>query len=157
MRRTHALAICGATIAMTSTVVTAAFGGAASAAPKPVITCTSYSATFFYSGDTGSVSGCSGQTGGTGTLTFVSNQSGATTLTVTWANSDRTAATIPVGGPGRKSQQCPDALRNTVKGRVSADSTGSTAVGAKLRIRVCQYQVGAEGIEHLAPGGTFTI
>jgi len=150
-------------VTITITAVLASPTAPAWAAKKPTFICTTLSGTegpapTGAGGITeGSVSGCSGDTGGSGA--FV----GYPDMTITWANSKTTSVSIP--NPkvrfSRKQPPCssgPTISEYRASGRVTADTTGSTAVRARVNILLCRDAVEPD-IAYLSipSGGRFTL
>ena len=131
--------------------VTALTAGQAGAKTPKGIKCTSLSGKSNTS--TGAVkeslSGCSGKTGGSGK----SKSSGSSsTSTLKWANGKSTTFTASTGaGSGCASGDFAEAI----SGNVTADTTGSTAVGAAVTASAC-YNPANNKIS-LAPGTKFVI
>jgi hypothetical protein len=92
---------------------------------------------------------CSGTTGGAGKTT---GTEGATSGTVKWANAKSTTFST-VEGTGTL---CPsgDIADETINGNVTADSTGSTGIGAAVSAEIC---VSSALKVSLAPGTNFVI
>jgi alpha-tubulin suppressor-like RCC1 family protein len=110
--------------------------------PQPVA-CTSLSATV---GGTGTVSGCGGNTGGSGTFP----SSDTSPATVTWENGDTTTVSFSYSESGTA---CSMGSTYKVTGSVTADTTGSIAVGSAIKGAVCLNGTTVS----LVPGTKFKI
>ena len=99
-------------------------------AKKPSFTCTGLHGNLFT--DSATLSGCGGNTGGSGTLppSVLANGSG----TITWANSTSTSVAITVKQL-KKEHACPSTAYSEfqVKGAPTADTTGSATAGSKVK------------------------
>ena len=117
---------------------TLAFAQPAWAKKKPTFTCTGMTVN---STNNGTVSGCGGNTGGTGTISnyfIISRIDPINTVTITWANADTTSWTWRSAKGVKKPKGCPSGAQETIrKGTVTADTTGSTAVGATVKVEDC--------------------
>jgi hypothetical protein len=113
-----------------------AFSNPAGAGTTLKIKCTSLTGTI--AGSSWSLSGCSGNTGGTGTFPPTNFN-----ITITWANGKSTSfqysAISGVDSDPDPHGTCP-ALRNEieVKGTVTSDSTGSAPVGGLAYFELCE-------------------
>ena len=117
-------------LVMAAMVAFGTFAAPAWAKKPPTFTCASLTgildASFIDNNGSGTISGCTGNTGGTGTF---ASDSAFTTATITWANSDTTAFTLsstPIKHGCDKG-----------RGVVTADNTGSTAIGATVKLKYC--------------------
>jgi hypothetical protein len=113
---------------------TIAFAGSASASSPKVsypVKCHSLTGTV---GATGTISGCNGNTGGSGSFPAVP----ASSATVTWANGKTTKASFNYATVSSSAQTCPSSdSEYKITGTVSADTTGSIPVGSGLKGFVC--------------------
>jgi hypothetical protein len=113
---------------------TLAFAGAASASSPKLsypVKCHALTGTV---GATGTISGCNGTTGGSGTFPAVPSSS----ATVTWANGKTTTASFNYSQVSSSTQTCPSSdSEYKITGTVSADTTGSIPVGSGLKGYVC--------------------
>jgi hypothetical protein len=136
--------------------VSALSGVEAGATTPTGITCTSGSGPVDASTFTATInfSGCTGKTGGSGTTT---DSQGQTSGTVTWAKTPKTTTFTLKSTTGTKCDS--SALADEVlKGKVTADKTKSTAVGAKVKGEFCVDSDSSGNITiSLAPGTKFTI
>jgi hypothetical protein len=136
------------------------FGGSAYAKKSPDIICKRLNGTLSANGTqggSGTISGCSGNTGGSGVF---SSDFFFTNVTVTWANSLTTSFTLnnqrlsktnrcPTTGPMSSEQQG--------KGVVTRDDTHSTAVGATVKLKICsEMAVDVDQIS-MPSGGRFRL
>jgi hypothetical protein len=93
------------------------------------------------------LTGCNGNTGKSSKP--ITSTSLATGGTITWANSKTTTVTLKV--KEGDSSTCPaGSTREDAKGTVTADTTGSTSVGHKVKASVCLNNV--SGALTLVPG-----
>ena len=115
-------------------------GGYARGKSQQAIICKGYSGDVTPSGTRGSLTGCSGNTGGSG-IVF------GNATTIFWANSTTTSfsfgrRTVP---PSKPTSKCPAStlwVFPTEKGHVTADTTGSTSNGAKVKIpTLCEWWI----------------
>ncbi len=124
----------------------------------PAITCTGYSGQVTSLGTQGSFTGCSGNTGGSGIVL-------GKATTIYWANSTRTSIAFgrSRGKPVAPTKKCPASTGwafRTEKGVVSADTTGSTNVGAKVTIpMMCGWWISTDRVSgfQLARGTHVTL
>jgi len=138
VRRFRSVALAVTSVVMVSTVGSGLLAGPAWA-QKKTITCTGFNGLIVLQGDTtGSVWGCSSGTGGSGT--YISGPGfslSATSMTIKWANGTSTTvgfvAHIPNGTKG-----CSVGFKFKAKGRVSADTNGSTGNGSKVAFAFCE-------------------
>ena len=126
--------------------------------PGSVITCTGYSGQVTSLGTQASLTGCSGNTGGSGVVF-------GKATTIYWANSARTtisfrrsrAKTMP---PNKKCPSSTQWVFRTEKAVVSSDTTGSTRVGAKVTIPMtCGWWIVTDRVSafQLARGFSVTL
>jgi hypothetical protein len=113
---------------------TLAFAGVSSAASPKLsypVKCSHLTGTV---GATGKISGCNGNTGGSGSFPAVPSSS----ATVTWANGKTTKASFNYATVSSSAQTCPSSdSEYKITGTVSADTTGSIPVGSGLKGFVC--------------------
>jgi hypothetical protein len=82
-------------------------------------------------------SGCkpTAKTGGTATATRLASD---TSLTLHWSNGLRTSFTVKYRVAGKNQNPCPmPKLEYLGKGKVTADTTGTTSPGAAVKLSVC--------------------
>lgn len=159
VRRLRSVALTITSVVMVTTVGSGVLAGPAWA-QKRTITCSGFNGLIVLQGDTvGSLWGCSGGTGGTGTYASGPNFSvNATKMTVTWANGTSTTlgflAHIPNGTKG-----CSSGFKFKAKGRVSADTNRSTANGAKVAFAFCELPTAMNEIYTMTmpTGGKFKL
>jgi hypothetical protein len=114
--------------------------GSARAKSHPAIICMGYSGDITPSGTRGSLTGCSGNTGGSG-IVF------GNATTIFWANSTTTSFSFGrrSAQPSKPTSKCPAStlwVFRTQKGHVTADTTGSTRNGAKVKIpTMCEWWI----------------
>jgi hypothetical protein len=113
-------------------VATIAFAGKASAAtPLSAVTCSHLKGSIIT--DTATLSGCSGTTGGSGSVSSFVPTGGD----VTWSNGTTTDYTSTYANSGTK---CPStAFEVNIKGTVSSSTNTSIPVGAVVKMKVCDY------------------
>jgi hypothetical protein len=131
--------------------ITALTTGVAGAKTPKGITCTTLSGKVNLTKGTTkeTASGCTGKTGGSGTA---KGSNTATSVTTKWANGKSTTFTgSSTAGTGCPSGDYAEALNGTV----SADTTGSTSVGAAVTGTLC-YNPSTSKVS-LAPGTKFII
>jgi len=136
------------------------FAGPAWAQKKPTITCTGFSGLIVLKGDTiGSVSGCSGATGGSGTYSSGPGFSVySTRMTIRWANGTSTTVGF-FADVSNSNKGCASGYKMKAKGRVSADTNGSTAYGAKVAFAFCELPTATNEIYTMTmpTGGKFKL
>jgi len=159
VRRLRSVALTATSVVMVATVGSAVLAGPAWA-QKHSITCTGFTGMIVLQGDTfGSVSGCSGDTGGSGTYMSGPGFSvHATRMTVAWENGTSTTVgfftDVSNGNKG-----CTSGFKMKAKGRVSADTNGSTAYGAKVAFAFCELPTATNEIYTMTmpTGGKFKL
>jgi hypothetical protein len=131
---------------MVATVASGVLAGPAWA-QKRTITCTGFSGVIVVTGETvGSVWGCSGDTGSTGSYFSGPGFSvNTTSLTITWANGTSTTATFATH-VANTNIGCSNGFKLKTKGRVSADTSGSTRVNSKVSFAFCELPTVSKGI-----------
>ena len=155
VRRLRSVALTATSVVMIATVASVVPAGPAWA-QKPSITCTGFGGTLLLMGETvGRVSGCSPGTGGWGTVTSGPGFSvSITRVTITWGNLSRTSATFQAH-PMANEKGCPaNEFKLKAKGKVTGDTSGSTAVGAKFAFQFCEISSGVYGVYSMSmPAG----
>jgi hypothetical protein len=120
--------------------LTGVSSGSARGKSHQAIMCMGYSGDVTPSGTRGSLTGCSGNTGGSGTVF-------GNATTIFWANSTRTSFSFGRHNPqpSKPTSKCPAStlwVFSTEKGHVTADTTGSTSNGAKVKIpTICEWWI----------------
>jgi len=153
------VALTATSVVMVVTVGSGVLAGPAWAQKKS-ITCTGFSGLIVLKGETvGSLSGCSGATGGSGTYSsgpYFSVYS--TRMTIRWANGTSTTVGF-LADVSNNNTGCSSGFKLKAKGRVSADSNGSTASGAKVSFKFCEVPTFTKGIYTMAiaTGGKFKL
>lgn len=122
-----------ASLAMAGLVVGGISAGSAFAA-KPHFTCSRLSGSL--DTDSASLSGCGGNTGGSGTFPPTAFASGKGTIT--WANGKTTGIAISFKQL-KKEKGCPSTAYSEykAKGDTTSDSTGSAPAGSKVKGYAC--------------------
>ena len=155
VRRLRSVALTATSVVMIATAASVVLAGPAWA-QKPSITCTGFSGTLVLEAETvGHVSGCSPSTGGWGTVTSGPgfSLSTYTRVTITWANSTWTTAKF-VAKATASEKGCPaDEFKFKAKGKVTADTSGSTAAGAKFAFQFCEISTGQYVYSMSMPSG----
>jgi predicted RecA/RadA family phage recombinase len=101
------------------------------------------------SGSTAKLSGCSGNTGKSGTVPIASFASG--TGTITWANGKTTSVSGTVTSPSKDETETKSCAAGSteylLKGKVTADTTGSATVGGTVHAEACLSSTGTLSLE----------
>jgi hypothetical protein len=150
----RAAALMATSLAIALAVAGGSLGGVAWAKGKPTIKCSSIS------GNAGIsfISGCGGNTGGSGStpsLSFVDP-----VATIIWTNSKVTTFEWTGGEYVKKAKGCPAGQAESSRtGKVVSDTTGSTPVGAKIKVKLCDSfnQITQTPVETLPRGGKFKL
>lgn len=141
MHRLRPVVLTVASLALASTVAVGAFAGPAWAGKKATFTCTHIGG----NSTTVTISGCGGNTGGSSVPLSVGTL--ATGGKLGWVNGQSTTVTLTPTAK-KKEHGCPATTSSEfkIKGKVTADTTGSAPAGSKLKGTVC-----------LNAGGTFSL
>lgn len=139
-------------VAVATLVVGGVMAGPAFAKAKPKFTCSTLNGNL----DTNSatLSGCGGNTGGSGSFQPSAFASGSGTIT--WANSTSTSFSITFKQL-KKEKGCPSSAYSeySAKGKTTADTTGSAPTGSKVKGFAC-VDISTGALVNPA-GKTFTI
>ena len=120
--------------------LTGVSSGSARGKGQQAIVCMGYSGDITPSGTRGSLTGCSGNTGGSGVV-FGNG------TTIFWANSRTTSFSFGKRNaqPSKPTSKCPAStlwVFRSEKGHVTSDTTGSTNNGAKVKIpTICEWWI----------------
>jgi len=152
MRLIRTGAMAAATLATAGLVAGGVADGTAWAAKKPHFTCSALDGNI----DTNSatLSGCGGNTGGSGTFPPSAFASGAGTIT--WANGTTTSMSITFKAL-KKAKGCPSSAYSEyqAKGKTTADTTGTATAGSKVKGRACVDLTTGSLVS--PAGGTFQV
>jgi hypothetical protein len=148
-----AAAVTAAVVPFAGMALTSGPAGA-SAAAKTGITCTKVTGTVI-TGTTTAKLKLTGCNGNTGTKGKTKGSEGATSGKITWAN----AKTTSFSEATSSGSLCPTTAiaDELITGNVTADSTGSTAVGAAVTAEICAFSNGTTITLSNAPGVPFKI
>lgn len=122
-----------ASVALAALAVGGVMAGPAFAG-KPKFTCSTLNGNL--DTDSATLSGCGGNTGGSGTFAPTAFESGSGT--VSWSNGDSTSFSITFKQL-KKEKGCPSSAYGEyqAKGRTTADTTGSAPAGSKVKGYAC--------------------
>ncbi len=139
IRRLRSVALPVIGVVSLSMVGTGVLAGPAWARGKGSITCTGFSGTLVLKGETvGTLSGCSGGTGGSGVYSSGPNFSISTTrMAIRWANATSTTVTVSANASAGD-KGCASGFRFKAKGKVTANTNRSTSVGGKVVMAFCE-------------------